>query len=319
MLQRPRFLLRDAADINRLINYLMRHWKPPGVEVRIERLPLLDSLRVQERFFRLAQDCNCVVGEMLGIATLLLGCWVSWISLRGHINVGQILFAALVAAVIGKLAELAWTRTRLWLLLRDLRHRLEDTLAGRVARTTVKVPDAIALGEQAAGRHFSQALNRGDGEALRGEYSEAIALADESDRARLPLRNASDIRSAALHLLVYWRLPLMNIELDVLPRPIVERAQDRLVRLAAGYNYLLPAGVMVVSFLAASAWLLWPSENVLIWKMETDWPGVLIVLAVTASTGLIAIACEVLWVRARLLWILARLWTRLREFRLDPG
>ncbi len=163
-----RFLLRDAADINHVLVHLVTHWKPPGVDVRIDRLPALESQRAQDRFVRLAENCNCVAGEMLGIATLVVGCWVSWVATRGRINPGLVMVAALSAALIGKAVELAWTRARLLLVLRELRNRLDQTVAGRTAGMQLKVAaNPAPLGDPVAGRSFGYALNREDGDVLQ--------------------------------------------------------------------------------------------------------------------------------------------------------
>jgi hypothetical protein len=221
--RRPRFVLRGAADINHLLIHLVTHWTLPGVDVRVDRLPALDSQRAQDRFVRLAENCNCLLGAMLGAGTLVVWGYAMWIS-PNRPNFWLLAFATLAAALMGKAIELAWTRARLVLVLRTLRHRLAEANAGRIAQVAAQASEA---------RFYSYPLNRESGDVL---HADRIPRAHSPlpDRARVPLRNVGDIHRLVLHLFTHWTLPHMRIEADALPGRIVQRAQDRLVRLSAG-------------------------------------------------------------------------------------
>jgi hypothetical protein len=298
-----KFLLRDTADINSLLVHLVTHRALPVVDVRVDKLPARDSHRVQHRFAQLSLACNCLVGELLGGATLLVGCSAAWASAHEWRNLGLAIVVALAVALIGKGIEVGWTRARLVLALRDLRYRLAETIAGRMVEPLVQVQDA---------RPYQRALNRNDDDVLHEDRIPPVRSRAVPDRPRMLLRGKGDLCRLGLHLVSHWTLPHMQIEADVLPTRIGQRAQHRLVRLSAGYSYLLAAVLAVLTFLSGFAAILWPQSQIILWKMEQDWSDILLALAATVCAGLLGWAGEILWIRLRLLWVLLRLWFRMR-------
>lgn len=303
----PAFVLRDGADLRRLFLYLLTHWTLPDVDFRVERLPVRDSHRAQHRFVSLAAACNCLVGELLGGAVLLVGSCMAWASAHEWRNLALALLIALGAGLTGKALELAWTRAR---LLREVR-RLQQGLA----ETSGHVPDAPV--KAAAAASYAYPLNRDTG-PLHADRVPRAQSAAITHRPVILLRDAGDIRRLALHLITRWTLPHMRIEADALPGPIVRRAQDRLVRLSAGYNYLLAAVLALVCLLGGLAAVVWPTDEMkdelVLWTVHptADWSGVLLVLLATLCTALLGWLVEVLWVRLRLLWVLLGLSRRMR-------
>jgi hypothetical protein len=306
--RRRRFVLRGAADINHLLVHLVTHRKLPGVDIRVDGLPALDSQRAQDRFVRLAENCNCLLGVMLGAGTLVVGGYAMWISPHPS-NLWLLALATLAAALLGKAMELAWTRARLVLVLRKLRHQLAEASAGRIAPVPAKA---------SAARVYPYPLNREDGE-LPHEDRIPRSHAPFADRPRVPLRDVGDIHRLVLHLFTHWTLPHMRIEAEALPGRIVRRAQDRLVRLSAGYNYLLAAVLALAALLSGLAVVVWPTDELkdelVLWTVHksANWSGVLLVLLGTLGAALLGWLGEVLWIRLRLLWVLLRLRSRMRS------
>lgn len=302
--RRARFVLRDTADINRALEHLVRHWTPPSVDVRVDRLTALECQRAQDRFTRLTDNCNCMLGEMLGGATLLIGGYATWISARGLPNLLPLTFATLMTIFAGKGIELAWTRVRLIFVLRALRHRLEETIAGRITAILAKPPETRPY------RRPSISTERAAVDNARIQRSKSGA---SSARIRIPLREVRDIDRLVVHLITHWALPHMEVQVDTLPKMAVQRAQDRLVRLSAGYTYLLAAVLAVVSFLVGFAYIVWPPDEIVLWTMHQDWSDVLMALIVTLFAGLIGCVGEILLIRLRLLLLLFGLRRQLRK------
>lgn len=129
---RPRVLLRDAADINRLIMRLFTHWTVPRVEISVGAAAL-DVQRAQNRIVRLSEACNCVLGGTLAAITLLGGTfYVQWSATQNWDwmigaswgPLALVPVAAVAAAAIGWAIEATWNRVRLMLVLNGLRRRI---------------------------------------------------------------------------------------------------------------------------------------------------------------------------------------------------
>jgi len=304
--QPPGFLLRDASDINHLLVHLLTHWRIPRVEVRVGKLPSRYSQRAQDRFVRLSLACNCLLGEILGVATLLIGGRAAWVSAWSWRELGLLAIAALGAALIGKAMELAWTRMRLLLVLRALRHALAEALAGRIVETPANI---------AAAEPYRHAWNRVDGDEAYADPIQRPWPPAGSGRPAVLLRDVGDIHRIVRDLLTHWTLPRIEIQVNVLPRLAVQRAQDRFARLTAGHNYLL-AGVLGTSgLLIGFAWIVWPSNQVLLWTMRPPRDDVLLVLGITLGAALTGCAGEILWIRLRLLRVLLGLRAALKTRR----
>ena len=130
---RPKVLLRDTADMYRLVLHLFTHWRLPRVEISVAGIPAVDVQRAQHRIAHLSEGCNCVLAAWLAATTILIGSFsVEWISSHhwewwvsgGWGALGLVAIAALCASFIGWAIEMVWTRVRLMLVLRGVRHRL---------------------------------------------------------------------------------------------------------------------------------------------------------------------------------------------------
>lgn len=299
------FLLRNASDIDFLVLHLLANRKLPRVEFHVERLPALESQRAQHRFTRLAKACNCLLGEILGATTLLVGSFAVWVVSRSWRQVGWVVLAALCVAAIGKGIELAWNRWQLIRVLRGVRRRLAEIASGRyqpVPATAAPVP----------GRSFHHALNREKGDEARYSRIQRPALPDEPARPLVAVHGAADINRVALRLLTRWTLPRIDIRVATLPPLDVQRAQNRFTRLSESYSYLLAGVLAAVSLLVGLFYVVWKSNETWKWNSGQDWSGVGLVLVVTLYAALLGCALEVLWVRVRLLLVLRGLWRRLR-------
>ncbi len=130
--ERPKVVVREAADINRLIPRLFIHWKLPRVEFHFDSLPPLVVQQAQHHFARISEARIGVPSAMLAVAVFLAGTFSMWASLETLIwttgqywqNVGLVAAAALCTGLISTGVELSWMRARLVLLLRRLRGQL---------------------------------------------------------------------------------------------------------------------------------------------------------------------------------------------------
>jgi hypothetical protein len=130
---RPRVLLHNAADINRLILHLFTHWTVPRVEISVDGAAALHVQRAQNRIVRLSEACNCVLGGTLAAITLLGGTfYVQWSATQNWDwmigaswgPLALVPVAAVAAAAIGWVIEATWNRARLMLVLNGLRRRM---------------------------------------------------------------------------------------------------------------------------------------------------------------------------------------------------
>lgn len=292
---RATFHLRDLADVNRLGIHLVTHWKRPGVVVRIDQLPALEAQRTQNQFARLTESCNCTVGETLGGVTLLVGSSLACIW-QGWRYMFWTLIATLVAGLVGKGIEVAWNRVRLLRQLRHLRHQVADAIAGRLVEpSTVTVPET---------RTYDYPLNSRNGVVPQLSRIRHRQTSGGPERPRLLLCDAGDISRAVRHLFAHWNLPRIVIQIDEIPVQSLERAQDQLVRLSAGYSFLL-AGVMTfATFVLSMTYVMRPPEDVLLWTLHQDWGDFLIVMLATLGAALLGSAIEIFWIRMKLLRVL---------------
>jgi hypothetical protein len=124
---------RDARDLNRLLIPLFTHWKLPSVRIDVGGVAGLDVQRAQHRIARLTDSCDCELGAWLAGATVLGGAfYVEWASTQNWDwyvpeswgPLGLVFVAAPIAALIGTVVQKVWSRVRLLLVLRGVRHRL---------------------------------------------------------------------------------------------------------------------------------------------------------------------------------------------------
>lgn len=289
--RRPRFLLRDAADISRLAVHLATHWKLPVVEVRIDRLPEVESQRTQDQFARHSAACNCIVGEALGGVTLLIGSclaciWQSWRFML------LTLVATLAAALVGKGVEMAWNRASLVLVLRRLRNRVSDAIAGRLLdASTTTFP---------AARVYDYPLNSRNGDLPQLFDTARNGVSRGPNRPKLLVRDADDIDAAVRHLFARWTLPRIVVEIEGISAPDLERAQDRLVRLSGGYSHQFAGVLAFATFVVGMTFIMRPPKDTFLWTMDQDWSDFLIVLVATFLAAVIGHLGEVALTRVRL-------------------
>lgn len=290
---RPRFPLHDSADIDRLLLQLATRWSLPAVDVRVDRLPTQDSHRAQDRFARLSEGCNCVLGETLGGITLLVGTCLACVW-QGWRYFGWTLVAALGALLIGKAMELAWNRARLAMVLWRLRRRVNAAVAGRLVEAPVQTIEH---------RTYQHPFNSGD-TVLHPDRVQRRPQAVRADRPKLPVRDIDDLNRALHHLLTHWKLPHIEIHVGSLPRPVLERAQDRLVRLSSGNSYQLAGLLALPSFVVGMVYAIKPPQEAVLWTLPRHWSVIPLVLVATLCAALLGFAGEILWTRLRMLRVL---------------
>jgi hypothetical protein len=131
--RQPRFVLRSAADVNRLLVHLFTHWKLPRVQIGVDGVAPLEVQRAQHRISHLSEACNCVLGASLATATIMIGVFVvewksahhwDWMVPESWGPLGLVPVAALCAAVAGFAIEMVWNRMRMMRVAIGVRHRL---------------------------------------------------------------------------------------------------------------------------------------------------------------------------------------------------
>lgn len=286
------------ADIHRLVTHLTTHFERPLVEVRIDQLPTLLTHRAQDHLVRLTQSCNCVVGEALGGVTFLLGTCLACI-LQSWRSLYLALIASVVAFLVGKGVEVAGNRVQLLLLLRRLRQQVADAIAGRLEE-----PVAAATPQA---RRFDYPLNSRDADELRPERMRQRGSFGDPERRKVTVQDAADVDRVIRMLWGSWKIPRMVVQIRDITVPDVERIQDRLVRLSAGYSYQLAGLLAFAAFVAGMTLIMRTPEEVLLWTLDADWVDFVSVLMATLLAGLLGFACEVLWIRWRLMRALREL------------
>jgi hypothetical protein len=292
--QPERFILRNSADIRRVRKHLLSHWRVPRVQVSIDSLPVVESQRAQHRFDTLSESCNCLLGEMAGGVTLLIGCYRAWVhTWLGPPDLMPAVIAAVVVGVAGKAIEKGLTRMRLVLVLR----RLQLVLAGRIAGTAT----ATSGGPGPA-----------PGDAL--VYRLANRWPRKLDSGPPPASASAHVNRAAVGLFFHWKLPRIDIAEDTLAPDVAQRAQYQLRRLREGPGFMLAAVLATITLLAGFLIYLMrnSSQDAVLWTSPLGSAGPLAVLAGTLLAALAGVAAEAAWKRLRLLGLLLEL---RRQFR----
>ncbi len=304
--ERPRFLLRDSADLGRLRRHLLTHWSLPHAAFQVDGLHVVHSQRAQDRFVRLADACNCVLGESLAAVTLLVSSIRAWTSLTsGWRDVAGVVAVTLLAGLVGKGLQLAWTRARLLRVLRGLR-RLLGAPEGSPERDPV-----LAIVAPAAASSVHPASQD---EAADVARNNRIRRSLQLDRPRQPavvLRDAADSRRMALRLATSWKPPRIEIRIDALPLLDMQRAQARIVRFSGSCSYLPAALLAIAVFLSGSLHAVWIGSQEWLysqredwWLLKLDWADVQPVVVAALYAALVGTALEKVWMRTRLLRVL---------------
>nr|PZN67192.1 MAG: hypothetical protein DIU62_06805 [Pseudomonadota bacterium] len=309
--QPERFILRNSADIRRVRKHLLSHWRVPRVQVSIDSLPVVESQRAQHRFDTLSESCNCLLGEMAGGVTLLIGCYRAWVhTWLGPPDLMPAVIAAVVVGVAGKAIEKGLTRMRLVLVLR----RLQLVLAGRIAGTATATSGGPgpapgdALVYRLANR-WPRKLDSGPPPA-----SASAPPSPVRPRRQLLVGSAADVNRAAVGLFFHWKLPRIDIAEDTLAPDVAQRAQYQLRRLREGPGFMLAAVLATITLLAGFLIYLMrnSSQDAVLWTSPLGSAGPLAVLAGTLLAALAGVAAEAAWKRLRLLGLLLEL---RRQFR----
>lgn len=293
----PRFVLREVADINRLFVHLLTHWRLPRVEFRIDGLHVLHSQHAQDRFVRLSDACNCLLGEALAVLTLLVGSYATWTTWGGWPEMGWVVLATLGIGVVGKVIEAGWTRLKLLRVLRDLRRRL-GTADGSPEREFA-IP--------AVAPHVGRVMHA----AVQNRRVRQSVPAAKPRRPKVVLRDIADIDRLFIHLVTHWRLPRIDIHVDSIPGLEVQRAQASVVRFSDGCSYMPAAFLSAAILLGGLLYIIWTesqawfrSERADWWLLKLDWDDALPVVLAALAAALVGTALEWAWMRVRLLLVL---------------
>jgi hypothetical protein len=311
--RRPKVLLRNTADISHLIAHLFTHWTTPRIEICTDGLPTLDVQRAQHRIVRLSDACNCLLGELLATTILLGGSYFTWTLNQGWRHLGQVAVAALCVGLIGKALNVAWTRLRLLLVLRRLRHQLgTGTHLVKVATDRPAGAGPANLPVRGSLQPLLQvraAVEDHDAEAAW--HAQQPLLANRPKRPRVLLRDAADIERLIPHLLTHRTLPRIEISAGAHPALDVQRAQHHIVRLSNGCNCVLGGLFAATTLLSGSFYVVLISNYNWDWTTPKGWGSMGLVLVFVLCATLIGWATEVAWTRVRLVLLLRRLRSRI--------
>jgi len=293
----PRVLLSSTADINRLVLRLLAGRRLPRVEFRLDGLHVLHSQRAQDRFTRLSDACNCLLGELLGGLVALGGAYLVWVRSGGLLALCAVAGAALGVWLAGKFIELAWNRLQLLRVLFDLRRRLRtgEHSAERDYPVLQATPPPVA--PSAAG-------------TLRARVPRSMRSAP-APRERVLVRNAADADHLLVRLATRWRLPRIDIDSGKLGPLDLQRAQARVAHLSRGCSYMPAAFLAAAVLLGGLLYVIWSESQAPYrsvrddwWLQGLDWMDTVPVILSALFAALIGVALEWAWNRVRLLGLL---------------
>jgi hypothetical protein len=308
--RRPRVLVRDAADINRLIFHLFTHWTLPRVDFHIESAPAVAVQRIQHRIERISERRSSGIGLILTLTILLAGAALMWVSLQSLIwtprqfgqNLGLTAIAALCAGSIGAGIYMAWIRMRILLVLGALRRRL-------VAGDTLDVP-ANYMGHAGPEPAAKVAAAEDDGQVRDNLMRHSVFA-----RSRQPsvlLQDMAGFHRLIIHLFTHWTLPRVRIGVDGVATLDVQRAQHHIARLTDACDCELGAWLAGATVLGGAFYVEWTSTQNWDWWVPESWGPLGLVFVAAPVAGLIGTVVQKLWNRMRLLLVLHRVRHRLR-------
>ncbi len=131
---RARFIVRTAADVNRLLLRSMLPWKLPRIEIAIDTLPALEIQRAQDRITRIHNASEQqIIGLVAASAVILFGAFRivvfhnPWTSAQDLKDFETLFFLGFLAWVAGRSVEIIWSRARLLRVLFRLRRQVQNT------------------------------------------------------------------------------------------------------------------------------------------------------------------------------------------------
>ncbi len=302
-MHREHILLRDTADIHRAHAYVLSHWTLPHIEVSTERFPTLIAERAQDRCSRLADACNCLFGEVLGGATLLVGTATVWVSSRRWSDVTLVLLAAVGVLFVGKGVEIAWTRVRMLLVLGSLRRHLDSTRDMSATK-----PVGSAWIDSPTPAKLSSSTTEAEDIPAPGPRK------PRAPRPKVELRNAADINRLCLQLATRWNMPRIEISVDGLSEQDAQRAHHHYVRLTDGATFMLAGVLAGLTLLGGALYVVMssgpdasPIERPELWLKTLGWSDMQPVVLAALGAGILGWAIELVVIRVRLLKVLRRL------------
>lgn len=291
-------VLRGTSDVDRLIAYLLSHIKPPRIEVCIDEISESETARAQHDLRLYSEKCNCLLGEVAGGLTLLIGGYNAWLSARGDWpNLLPVVTATACIALLGKSIEVGWSRYRMIRVLRYLRGRLSGSIA---APAIANPPFPVSEIRSRAAR------------SPEPEISVRIATSPKRKPGskgypRITLSSTQDIDRLIIHLATRWPLPRAEVQAQDLPALTAQRAQTRLTRVSSGYSYLPAAVLALLGFLGGFGLLMQPPDDPVLWRMRPEGSSILSVFAVTLCGGAFGLLAEAFWKRVQFLRVLLAL------------
>jgi hypothetical protein len=307
-MHREKILLRDAADIHRAQVRVATRRTLPHLEVSTDRFPPLVAGRAQDRLSRLTDACNCLLGEVLGGATLLAGIARAWVWSRSWVDAGLVLIAALAVLLIGKAIEICWTRMRMLLVLAGLRRRLDSSQDLPATK-----PVGYAWLESPAPTEPASSTE------LAASIPAPGRRARRAPRPSVVLGNAADINRLCLRLATRWTMPRIDIRVDGLPEQHAQRARHHYMRLTDGASFMLAGVLAALTLLGGMLHVLWMqnSDGELadipeLWNHTLGWSDMQPVLIAALVASLLGWAIELLVIRMRLLRVLRGLRRRVQ-------
>lgn len=300
--QASRHVVRDAADINRLIIHLFTRWTLPHVEIRIDSLPAVVVQRAQHHFARISESRNGALGAGLAATAFLAGTillWASpvsmiWTSRQLWQHLGLLGVATLYAGLIGAGAEFAWTRLKLMMMLRRLRRLAEGRSSEEPARYMGRVAPVPAMKMAAVVED-------------EGSAHDDLARSNVRSRPRrttLLLHDTADFKRLIIHLFTHLKLPIVKISVEGVATLDVQRAQHRIVRLSEACNCVLGALLAAATILGGVFSVQWISSHNWNWMVPDSWGPLAMVPVAALCAALTGWAIEMVWIRVRLMLVL---------------
>jgi hypothetical protein len=291
------FIVRDAADINRLILQLFTRWKLPRVEIRIDSIPAVSLQLMQHRITQIREAPSGGLSVVLAALTFVAGTFlgsasfysVIWTPAQIWQKVLLLAIAALYAAVVGKGLGLAWTRVKLMRELRRLRSVTAGGIAGTPAHYAGRVPHTFA--------GVSAAIA---GDVVR-ENAVRQSVLSRRPRSRVIVRHTGDLRRLFIHLFTHWKLPRVQIDVDGVAPVDVQRAQDRITHFSEACHCALGAWLAGATIMGGVFYVEWESSHNWDWMVPESWGPLGLVPVAALCAALTGMAIEMVWTRVKIM------------------